>query len=522
MKKFIFLLLLDLLILATAVCKVEAQAQGRAKLGLGSAAVQNSSYFLQTANNLSDVTAATARTNLGATTVGANIFTIGNPSAIRYFKINADNTVTLRTAAEMLGDLGAQASGSYVATTDIGSTVQAYDADLNTISGLTATTDNFLVSVSSAWASRTPAQVKTTLGLVPGTNIQAWDADLDTWSAVTPAAGVGSLLATPSSANLRTALTDENGTGALLFNGATAPDFTTGFTIGTAAASGKFIVGNGTNYVASTSTIPTSAGGTAGKILVSDGTNYVLSTPTFPNASATSRKMIVSDGTNWLASTETWAVPGVTAGTHLVGDGTNWTAVNERTNWTSFVVSGSNATTTGQSLVDVTGLVSGTLTNSTLYEVEAWLYVTTSNVTTGTEYGIGAGGSGGAAVVEALVTGTTTTNAGTTVTLSASATATAAFMTTSSSSGVIYIHGFVTTRGSGTANISIQHLKVTSGTSTVNIGSKMLIRLANGFELSYILLALFIGALFTYAEKLFKSNKTNNDEKTIFYCNTGI
>jgi hypothetical protein len=42
---------------------------------------------------------------------------------------------------------------------------QASDADLTTIAGLTATTDNFIVSVSSAWASRTPAQVKTTLSL---------------------------------------------------------------------------------------------------------------------------------------------------------------------------------------------------------------------------------------------------------------------------------------------------------------------------------------------------------------------
>ena len=41
---------------------------------------------------------------------------------------------------------------------------QPLDADLTTIAGLTATTNNFIVSVSSAWASRTPAQVKTTLG----------------------------------------------------------------------------------------------------------------------------------------------------------------------------------------------------------------------------------------------------------------------------------------------------------------------------------------------------------------------
>lgn len=103
------------------------------------------------------------------------------------------------------------------------------------------------------------------------------------------------------------------------------PSFTTGFTIGGAAASGKFPVGNGTNYVASNSTIPTSAGATANKVLLSNGTDYVLSTPTFPNASATSRKIIVSDGTNWTASTETWPIA-TTSGNMLQSNGTNWTS----------------------------------------------------------------------------------------------------------------------------------------------------------------------------------------------------
>jgi len=67
----------------------------------------------------------------------------------------------------------------------IGTNVQAWDTDLDTLAGLTATTDNFIISVSSAWASRTPAQARTTLGLVIGTNVQAWDADLDTIASLT-------------------------------------------------------------------------------------------------------------------------------------------------------------------------------------------------------------------------------------------------------------------------------------------------------------------------------------------------
>ena len=42
-----------------------------------------------------------------ATTVGRNIFTLTNPSAITFLQINADNTVTARTGAQLRGDIGA-------------------------------------------------------------------------------------------------------------------------------------------------------------------------------------------------------------------------------------------------------------------------------------------------------------------------------------------------------------------------------------------------------------------------------
>ncbi len=52
-------------------------------------------------------TAAGARTNLGATTAGGNIFVLPNPSAVRYLQINADNTVTALTAAQLLAAIAA-------------------------------------------------------------------------------------------------------------------------------------------------------------------------------------------------------------------------------------------------------------------------------------------------------------------------------------------------------------------------------------------------------------------------------
>jgi hypothetical protein len=53
----------------------------------------------------SGLTASTGRTSLGGTTVGQNIFTLPNPLGIRWIKINADQTVTARTATETKTDL---------------------------------------------------------------------------------------------------------------------------------------------------------------------------------------------------------------------------------------------------------------------------------------------------------------------------------------------------------------------------------------------------------------------------------
>lgn len=60
-------------------------------------------------------------------------------------------------------------------------------------------------------------------------NYQSKDSDLTSWAGVTRASGFDTFTATPSSANLRSLLTDETGTGVAVFG--TSPTFTTKITV---------------------------------------------------------------------------------------------------------------------------------------------------------------------------------------------------------------------------------------------------------------------------------------------------
>lgn len=74
---------------------------------------------------------------------------------------NGTNKITITGQSALAGDQVItlpDATGTVALTSDL-SSYQPVDADLTTIAGLTATTDNFIQSKSSAWASRTPTQV---------------------------------------------------------------------------------------------------------------------------------------------------------------------------------------------------------------------------------------------------------------------------------------------------------------------------------------------------------------------------
>lgn len=132
-------------------------------------------------------------------------------------------------------------------------------------------------------------------------------------------------------------------------------------------------------------------------------------------------------------------------------------------------VTGSNVTTTGQALVDVTGLSLALIANAT-YTFEAELSVSTSAVTSGTQYGVQFSGAG-AAVEGQFWCSLTATASAIGERVSALNTAnTTACLTTSAQSGAVLIKGVVTIAGNA-GNLTIRHLKVTSGTSTVFINS---------------------------------------------------
>lgn len=64
--------------------------------------------------------AATGRTSLGATTIGSNIFTLTNPSAITFPRFNSDNTISALDASSFRTAIGAGTSSTTGTVTSVG------------------------------------------------------------------------------------------------------------------------------------------------------------------------------------------------------------------------------------------------------------------------------------------------------------------------------------------------------------------------------------------------------------------
>ena len=122
-------------------------------------------------------------------------------------------------------------------------------------------------------------------------------------------------------------------------------------------------------------------------------------------------------------------------------------------------------TTTGQVLADIADLSLALAANS-VYEIEAILMVASSS-TAGNQYGVQFSAAGTA--IEAQISGTLAAATSRADRIAVFNTATPTYVT-SGSNGGIRIQGVVSV-GANAGNLTIRHLKVTSGTSTVRAQS---------------------------------------------------
>lgn len=215
---------------------------------------------------IDDANASTQRTTLGLA-IGTDVqafdtelaalagLTSAADKGIQFTGAGTAATYDLTAAGlAILDDASASAQRTTLGLV-IGTDVQAFDAELAALAGLTSAADTLGYFTGSGTASTTTLSAfgrtiiddadasasRSTLGVAIGSDVQAFDAELAALAGLTSAAdkvpyftGAGTagvadfsaairtLITTPSSANLRSMLSDETGTGAAMFGITTA------------------------------------------------------------------------------------------------------------------------------------------------------------------------------------------------------------------------------------------------------------------------------------------------------------
>ena len=166
--------------------------QGSTNADTGWVCSSNKGSAVVGTNNL----AFTQFSSAGVTSAGDGLDRTGNVYSvdlksngglvIESTEIAVDLAASSITGTLAIGDGGTGATSASAARTAlgvaIGSDVQAFDAQLSDIAGLTPTDSNFIVGNGSNFVLESGATARASLGVAIGSQVQAYDADLDNLS----------------------------------------------------------------------------------------------------------------------------------------------------------------------------------------------------------------------------------------------------------------------------------------------------------------------------------------------------
>jgi hypothetical protein len=243
-------------------------------------------------------TASGARTNIGATTVGGNFFTLTNPSAITFIRVNSDNSVSALSASDFRTAIGVGTGTGTVISVDVsgGSTGLTFTGGPVTSSG-TITAGGTLAVANGGTGAATAANARVNL-------LPSYSGNAGRVLAVTAGGTDVEWIAAGGSGTV----TSVSGTGTV--NGITLT--------GTVTASGSLTLGGTLSGVSLTTqvtgTLPVANGGTgatthtSNAVLIGNGTSAVTSV-----SPGTSGNVLSSNGTAWISQ--------VPSGTFGLSDG---------------------------------------------------------------------------------------------------------------------------------------------------------------------------------------------------------